>query len=182
LYPVSGGSISISELPTIGTFTASFDILPGAGPFNVEAVSAGGTAIININPPDDTWQATYSVPSASARQWNFGNAGFVVTDFTTGAPFPGNIVPPSRIDPTAASVISMLPLPNGVGGSGVNGVWAASGSLGTGSHFSFSAASTPGGVFGGFTNLITRGAQSTTFSLYIDNLLVASKAVAFATL
>jgi uncharacterized protein (TIGR03437 family) len=179
LYPVAGGSIGISALPTVGTFTAAFDIVSGAKPFIVEAVSAGGTAVININPTQGTWTAMYTVPTAAARQWNFSGDGFTVTDFASGSPFPANIIPASRIDPAASSALNMLPLPNGAG-SGANGVWTASGSF-TGSHFTIGAATTPGGIFGGFTNLTTRGAQSTTFSLYVDNLLVASKAVSFST-
>ena len=193
LYPASGaaaarnggastlGPVTISALPTAGTFAVSFDILPNANPFKVEAVSPGGSATININPAQGTWQATYTVPSSAARVWDFAASGFTVTDFSSSLPFPGNVVPLSRIDPMAASAIAMLPLPNSATPAGANGSWSSSGVLPAGGHFTIGAGSGPPPAFGGFINLTTRGAQTVNFKLSVDGMIVASTTVPFAT-
>ena len=62
LYPVNNAIIVDSVLLTAARFTASFDIVSGAKPFSVVATSEAGTAVININPTDGTWQAAFSRP------------------------------------------------------------------------------------------------------------------------
>jgi hypothetical protein len=52
-------------------FTASFDILPNAKPFSVVATSEGGAAVMNIDPVQRNWQATFTVPTAAARSGDF---------------------------------------------------------------------------------------------------------------
>ena len=196
LYPASGmaaaanggastsGPVSYSALLTAGTFTAALDIAPGANPFVVEATSAAGSANIQINPAANTWQATYVVPTAAARQGDFSQAGFVVTDFIAGLPFPNNAVPNSRLDPLALAATGVLPLPNvsSTTGPSPNGIWSASGTLPAGGHFTIGAgtATSPSSNFGGFVN-IPRGAQAAAFSLRVDGVLVASKQIAFTT-
>lgn len=193
LYPASGaaaaqnggmstsGPISFSALLTAGTFTAAFDILPNANPFTVQAVCPAGSATVQINPAQNSWQATYIVPTAAARTGNFSGDGFVVTDFLSGLPFPGNIIAPSRLDPLALSASSALALPNVAGPASANGTWSASGTLPADGHFVIGAGSNPPPNFGGFINLTNRGAQSTTFSLYVDGQLVVSKQIPFTT-
>ncbi len=58
--------------------------------------------------------ATTTVPNAAYRVGNFSAlpSTNVIIDPTTGMPFPGNMIPANRIDPSAAAVIAMLPLPN----------------------------------------------------------------------
>lgn len=183
LYPATSSTLGFSALAAIGTFTASFDILPNAVPFEVEATGPGSTAIISINPSQGTWQSTYTVPSTLSRNWNFSSAGFIVTDFISGTPFAGNIVPQSRVDPAAATALSALPVPNNGAGTGANGVWSTSGAVPPNGHFTVTIAANPGttvGNFGGFVN-VARGLQLATFQLYIDNLAVATKQVSFTT-
>ena len=193
LYPASGttallnggkstdGPVSFSALLTAATFTTAFDILPGASPFVVQATSAAGSAIININPAQNTWQMSYVVPTAQTRNWSFSAAGFTVIDFLTGLPLPGNIIPFSRVDPLAEAALDGLPLPNVAGPAGANGTWSTSGTLPAGGHFTIGLSSSAPQNFGGFINLTTRGAQSTSFSLTVDGQLVVSKQVAFTT-
>ncbi len=162
----------------VGTFTASFDILPGAKPFTVQTTCAAGSAVISINPAANTWQATYTVPTGAARAGNFSGAGFTVTDFLgNNMPFPGNEVPLSRMDPIALSAANALALPNvaSTTGPSPNGTWSASGTLPAGGHFTIGTGTNPPPNFGGFINLTSRGAQSAAFSLYVDGQLVASK-------
>jgi len=182
LYPVSGGQpVGFSALLTAGTFTTAFDIIQGANPFVVQATSPAGNATININPAQNTWQATYTVPTAATRNWDFSKAGFTVTNFLSGLPFPNNIIPLSLVDPLAASALSALPLPNGAATAGANGTWTASGTIPAGGHFTIGTGTNPPSGFGGFINLTNRGAQSVTFNLYVDGKLIASKQVSFTT-
>jgi hypothetical protein len=53
--------------------------------------------------------------------------------------------------------------------------------LPTGGHFTIGAGTSPSANFGGFINSTARGAQSASFSLYIDGKLVATKQVAYTT-
>ncbi len=57
---------------------------------------------------------TYTFPTTLERQGNFSQSSATIIDPTTRAPFPGNIVPPSRIDPNGQKLLSLLPLPNTV--------------------------------------------------------------------
>jgi hypothetical protein len=60
----------------------------------------------------------FTVPTALQRTGNFsqtldvsGNL-IVVKDPATGAPFPGNIIPPSQINPNLQKLLGIFPLPN----------------------------------------------------------------------
>jgi hypothetical protein len=57
------------------------------------------------------------MPTALERQGNFsqsvnGGKSFIINDPTTGAPFPGNIIPASRIHPQGKALLNVFPLPN----------------------------------------------------------------------
>ncbi len=73
----------------------------------VEATSAAGSATININPAQNTWQATYKhrPHGGRAAREDFSQAGFVVTDspHDGGRPFPNSVIPVSRLDPASCS-------------------------------------------------------------------------------
>jgi len=66
--------------------------------------------------PTDPIQLT--VPTALERQGNFsptvdqGGKLIPVNDPLTNQPFPGNIIPASRINPNAQALLSVIPLPN----------------------------------------------------------------------
>ena len=49
------------------------------------------------------------VPTADERAGRFSST---VRDPVTGQPFPGNLIPASRFDPTAAAILALVPLPN----------------------------------------------------------------------
>ena len=54
-----------------------------------------------------------NVPTQAMRNGDFSGANFVVRDPLTGQPFPGNVIPASRIDPTAQRMLNFFyPLPN----------------------------------------------------------------------
>ena len=185
LYPSAATTAGFSLLFTGAAFDAAFDILPNAKPFSVLATTDAGTAVINIDPVHSTWNATALVPTALARQFNFSNVSFPIHDFAAcplTCYLPGNIEPASRIDPVLDSVLQAIPLPNAAGspGNAANGTWSASGTF-TGTHFSVSSAVGSGSPvnFGGFTQITHFGLnpRPTSFNLYVDGVLVASKSV-----
>jgi hypothetical protein len=53
-----------------------------------------------------------TVPTAAERTGDLSALGTTVVDPYTQAPFPGNRIPASSIDPLAAKVLAMYPLPN----------------------------------------------------------------------
>lgn len=55
---------------------------------------------------------TGTVMTADQRRGVFTSA---IRDPLTGQPFPGNVIPADRIDPVAASIAALLPLPNAAG-------------------------------------------------------------------
>jgi hypothetical protein len=64
-----------------------------------------------------TTNSINTVPTADEKQGNFSKSGFIVADptqvaGTTRAPFPGNTVPTSRMDPNGIALLKLLPLPN----------------------------------------------------------------------
>src|SRR5215467_5724331 len=58
---------------------------------------------------------TSTVPSAALRSGDFSASKIVVIDPRVGTPFPGNKIPVSLIDPAAAKILSVLPMPNSPG-------------------------------------------------------------------
>lgn len=66
-----------------------------------------------------SWTSTASVPTVLMRSGNFSESTRQIYDPLTGAadgsgrtPFPGNILPGSRIDPIAKKLVDLTPLPN----------------------------------------------------------------------
>lgn len=57
------------------------------------------------------------MPSVAERDGTFANA---VLDPSTGVPFPGDVIPQSRISPQAQALLSFYPLPNFGGTTGYN--------------------------------------------------------------
>jgi hypothetical protein len=54
-----------------------------------------------------------NVPTAAMRAGDFSGANFAIRDPLTGQPFPGNVIPAGRIDPTAQRILDFYyPLPN----------------------------------------------------------------------
>ena len=58
-----------------------------------------------------------TVPTALMRQGNFSEVAAPLYDPNTSprAPFPGNVIPPDRIDPVAARLIALYPFPTAAG-------------------------------------------------------------------
>jgi Carboxypeptidase regulatory-like domain len=63
-----------------------------------------------------------TVPSVAMRTGNFSELNRVIFDPLTGQPFPGNVIPPERIDPVARNILAQLyPEPNTAGSRQANG-------------------------------------------------------------
>jgi len=57
-----------------------------------------------------------TIPTARMRAGDFSEISRVIYDPLTGQPFPGNVIPPSRIDPISAAIFEQLyPEPNTAG-------------------------------------------------------------------
>ena len=52
------------------------------------------------------------VPSPAMKRGDFSALGFPVIDPVTSEPFPGNVIPESRIHPVARNLLSLIPDPN----------------------------------------------------------------------
>ncbi|MBI3951631.1 MAG: TonB-dependent receptor [Acidobacteria bacterium] len=61
--------------------------------------------------------AAASVPTAAQRRGDLSAFSGTIKDPLTGNPFPGNIIPSDRIDPSSAEILAFLPLPNSSGGA-----------------------------------------------------------------
>jgi Carboxypeptidase regulatory-like domain len=66
-----------------------------------------------------TTTGTSNVPTALERGGNFSStvnsvgSKITIIDPLTAAPFPGNIIPTTRIDPTGLAMLNLFPMPNG---------------------------------------------------------------------
>jgi hypothetical protein len=56
-----------------------------------------------------------SVPTALMRQGNFSEISTPIRDPFTKQPFPGNIIPPSMLDPVSLDLLQYYPMPTGPG-------------------------------------------------------------------
>jgi hypothetical protein len=68
-----------------------------------------------------------SVPTALMRQGDFSEIATAIKDPLTGQPFPGNIIPASRLSPVAQQLLDYYPAPNVASGTpGVNNLQSQS--------------------------------------------------------
>jgi uncharacterized protein (TIGR03437 family) len=140
-HPLDSTVLGYSPLMTAAKWNAAFDILPGAQPFNLVATCPGGSMTIAFDPGAGTWQATANVPEPALRSGDFsgatnaqGNYISILDFINNNTPFPGNIIPQSRLDSTAAQAISAIPLPNYTG-SIANVNFLTQGAIPPGGHF-----------------------------------------------
>jgi len=57
-------------------------------------------------------ETLFSVPSAAMRRGDFSERSATIRDPLTNAPFPGNIIPMSRLSPISLALLDYYPLPN----------------------------------------------------------------------
>jgi uncharacterized protein (TIGR03437 family) len=180
----TGASESFSIILHAGTFTVSFDILPGAVPFAVAAVGEGGGSIISIDPTAGTYTASVTTLATAAAHGDLSSSIAQVWDYASCdwksavcLQFPNNVFPASRIAPFMARAIQMLPAPNTTAPGSPNALLQVSGSL-SGSRFAIDGQNnSPLSTFGGFVQVPYGPFELgiSTFSLYVDGKLIASK-------
>lgn len=66
------------------------------------------------------------VPTAAERAGDFSDTGAAIVDPWTGLPFPGGVLPASRVSPQATALLGLYPLPDFAAGSRYNYQTAAS--------------------------------------------------------
>ncbi len=64
------------------------------------------------NRSSNLYTAYSTVPNAALRSGDFSASPTTLVDPQTGQPFPGNIIPAGRLDPSAMSLLRFIPLPN----------------------------------------------------------------------
>lgn len=179
---------SASIMLHAGIFTVSFDIVPGAAPFDVAAVGEAGGAIISIDPAAGTYTASIPTLTPAAVHGDFSSSILPLWDYASCSwksglcqQFPNSQIPLSRIDPYWARATQMLPTPNTTAAASSNAFLQASGSI-NGSRFVVDAQNnSPLSTFGGIVQ-IPYGPFAvgvSTFSLYVDGRLIASKGLPY---
>jgi uncharacterized protein (TIGR03437 family) len=175
---------SLSVMLHAGSFTVAFDILPSAKPFDVAAVGEGGGSIISINPAAGTYTASVHTTTPAAVLGDFSGLSAPVWDylsceFTSAAcrPFPQNRIPLSRMSKFWVSAVRTLPTPNTPVAPSPNSSFQVSGKL-SGSRFAVdNQTNSELSRFGGFVQVPYSSfpVPVSTFRLYVDGRLVASK-------
>lgn len=112
-------SLTGQDTPQAAYAQSRFGLVVG-GPLRIKNLIKASNTFFFINYTGTRSRAPYlgaaTVPTALERSGNFSQS-FVqspvaIYDPLSGAPFPGNVIPPSRINPAAAGLLSFIPLPN----------------------------------------------------------------------
>ncbi len=116
-YPASGSKTSYSPVTVVGTLQLSFTVPSGAKAFSVvvDVQNRGSSqeAIrINVDPAAKTGKAIFASPTPAERWGDFSRSSWIPFDFTTGRPFPGQIVNQSRLYLAAVRALQTVPSPN----------------------------------------------------------------------
>jgi uncharacterized protein (TIGR03437 family) len=184
---------SYSPILLAARFTARMDILPTAGPFIIAAVSEGGASLIQVDPGNGRFDASVTVPTISTRNGDFSAAGLTPIDLITCSrmspggstfcfPFPGGILPASRIPPGERMAANLFPLPNTNVASSPTALFRATGAARPGSTFVIDANTND--TLSAFAGYITIPlppvpTRTTTLKLFVDGMLVASTEVTY---
>lgn len=201
LYPPTKPNTAPFNIPTMtnpvgqsvmflgGYFAVSFDIRTDAKPFTVAATGEAGSATINFNPSKGTYDAVVAIPAMAPRFGDFSTSEFTpLLDFYTCnkalcIPFPGSIIPRSRLDPVYLAATNLLPTPNTpVPVGSATGTLISSGLAPAGSRFVIdNDTHSELSRFGGFLQISPAGARTraAAFKLYVDGKLVASRDAAY---
>lgn len=178
---VTSGPIAISQMLVAAELSVSFDLAPGAKPFKIVATSPAGNAVIDVDPIHKTYSGVLPSLTGSERSFDFSRSGRIVYDLKTGKPFPGSIVPLSRVDPMAYKAGQQLPYPNSDSPVG----FQISGSIPDNGHVSIggdiSTACGSGLAFGQFLDigLPPPSTKIVQFDLLVDGVLTASVAIPY---
>jgi uncharacterized protein (TIGR03437 family) len=192
IYPTADPAaqpVGYSPLFIAARFTARVDILPSAGPFVIAAISDAATSIITVDPANGTFDGTVTLPTMASRVGDFSGAEFQPIDLASCVgliclPFPGGIIPASRISPWEAIALRDIPLPDTLTAHSSTGVLKVRGSIRPGTTFVIDDKNNSSlSVFAGYLPISAPAKPGTTaLRLYIDGKLVASTDVAYRVL
>ncbi len=195
VYPTAQDPVGLSPHLLVARFTARMDIGAAAGPFAIAAVTEGlASSVITIDPANGSFEGLVPVPTVAARNGDFSSSRDVRSDLLTchppGAdgmpayPFPGNIIPMSRISPQEVQALKMLPLPNTEVAGSATGLLRVQGQVRRGATFVIDGSNNSAlSVFAAYIPVRTMCArdQVTTLRLIIDGRQVASTDVNYTT-
>lgn len=122
-YQVGGSALDANPYPLTGHGVTSADYLKqrfgatAGGPLKLPGTALTGektSFFLNYtaNHSSTPFDSYATVPSLAARAGDFSALDRPIVDPQTGAPFPGNTIPSSRLDPAALSLLGLIPLPN----------------------------------------------------------------------
>ncbi len=180
LYPLATSVVTFSPVPVVASYSVSFDIAPNAQVFTVVVEAPAGSSTITVAPQAGAIMGNLPVPTAAERSGDFAGSGLTAIDFLGGGlPFPGNIIPTSRLDPTAISALQSVPQPNNGQGAPI-GMVTFSTPI-TGSHITIDLPAYPA-AFAAYSTYISEMplvtiTVSTNVALYVDGVLVDRKSV-----
>ena len=169
-----------SSFPLLAArFQVELHVQAGAGPFVVAAVAEGGGSFTLVDPANGMAQTYWTTPTAAAAHGDFSPVLSTVNilDFIQGCqPFPNGQIPLSLMDNVTLTFITYnLPPPDLTFPQHAVGTSVSTRSIPSSGRFYTS------GSFGDFFQ-IPCGSQKggkTTFKLYVDGRVVASKDVAY---
>jgi uncharacterized protein (TIGR03437 family) len=188
VYPTAQVPITWTPYLMVVRITARMDIAAAAGPFAIAAVTDGfPSAVIEVDPANGTYQGLIPLPTQLSHVEDFSISPDIRYDLltcnlgpngTTAFPFPGNILPFSRVPFQEAQILSHLPLPDTPLPASAVGLLTVKGQAKRGSTFAIDGSNNSAlATFAAYIPLKTmcaQGSQTTTVRLLIDGAQVAS--------
>jgi uncharacterized protein (TIGR03437 family) len=195
VYPTAQDPVGCSPHLLVVRFSARMDIGAAAGPFAIAVVTEGlASAVVTIDPANGSFEGLLPVPTVAARNGDFSSSPELRRDlFTcqpggpdgpTAFPFPGNIIPFSRISQQEFQALNLMPLPNTPVAGSATGPLRVQGKAQRGAAFVIDESSNSAlSVFAAYIPVRTLCArdQATTLKLFIDGKQVASTVVNYKT-
>jgi uncharacterized protein (TIGR03437 family) len=170
------------------SFRVSFDIVPKAAPFDVAAVGTGGVSLISIDPATRTYTASVSTLTPDAARGDFSKSIVPLWDYTNCdalavcvASRGPSVLPTSRIDPFWLQATRQLPAATAITSTSPNALLQGSGSVSGGRLTIDVNTNATLSRFGGIVQVPVGPFDKmvSTFKLYVDGRLAASKDVPY---
>jgi len=190
VYPTAEVPITWTPYLMVVRITARMDIGAAAGQFAIAAVTDGfPSAVITVDPANGTYQGLIPVPTQRSHFEDFSSSSEIRYDLlscssgpngTTAFPFPGNILPISRVPPQEAQILSQLPLPDTSIPNSAVGLLTVKGQAKRGGTFAIDGSNNSGlATFAAYIPVTTFCGQGgrTAVKLLIDGAQVASTEV-----
>jgi len=170
------------------SFHVNFDIVSKAVPFDVAAVGTGGASLISIDPAAASYSASVSTLTPEAIRGDFSKSIVPLWDYSACDAqsvcfaFPGpSILPASRLDPFWLQATRALPAPSTTTTTSPNALFQVSGKITDGRVTIDANTNAVLSRFGAIVQVPAGPFDKaiSTFKLYVDGRLVASKDVPY---